>query len=296
MKKTYALPALLVLAAFVAGCAGPTSTSLLEQTRGDFIAAQSNPAVSSYAPLELKQAGDALERAEAAAAHKDSATQVDKLAYLARQKIATAQEVAKQKAAEAQIAGAGRQRDQVRLEQRTQEADQAKMQAQQAQAQAQQAQAQAQSAEAARGEAEARAAQLAAQLADLAAKQTERGAVITLGDVLFATDQARLTPDGVRTARKLADVLIGNPRRSVLIEGFTDSTGSSAHNLELSQRRADSVRDALQGMGVGRERIATRGYGAAFPVAGNDSAAGRQQNRRVEIVLSEEGAPIPARR
>jgi outer membrane protein OmpA-like peptidoglycan-associated protein len=304
MKKPYALPALLALAAFVAACgSAPTSTSLLEQTRGDFIAAQSNPAVSNYAPLELKQASDALERAEASAAHKDSPAQVDKLAYLARQKIATAQEVAKQKAAEAQIAGAGQQRDQVRLEQRTQEAEQAKMQAQQAQAQAQQAQAQAQqaqaqaqSAEAARGQAEARAAQLAAQLADLAAKQTERGAVITLGDVLFATDQARLTPDGVRTVRKLADVLTNNPRRSVLIEGFTDSTGSSAHNLELSQRRADAVRDALQGMGVGRERIATRGYGAAFPVAGNDSAAGRQQNRRVEIVLSEEGAPIPARR
>ncbi|MBC7859085.1 MAG: OmpA family protein [Burkholderiaceae bacterium] len=303
MKKPYALPALLVLAAFVAGCAGPTSTSLLEQTRGDFIAAQSNPAVSSYAPLELKQAGDALERAEASAAHKDSAAQVDKLAYLARQKIATAQEVAKQKAAEAQIASAGQQRDQVRLEQRTQEADQAKMQAQQAQAQAQRAQAQAQqaqvqaqSSEAARAEAQARAAQLAAQLAELAAKQTERGNIITLGDVLFATNQANLTPDGLRTVRKLADLLTSNPRRSVLIEGFTDSTGGSAHNLELSQRRADAVRDALQGIGVGRERIATRGYGAAFPVAGNGSVAGRQQNRRVEIVLSEEGAPIPARR
>jgi outer membrane protein OmpA-like peptidoglycan-associated protein len=290
MKKPYALSMLFVLAAFVVACgSAPTQTSLLEQTRADFIAAQGNPAVPSYAALEFKQASDALELANAAAARKESAEQVDKLAYVARQKIATAQEVAKRKAAEAQIASAGQQRDQLRLEQRTQEAEQAKMQAQQAQAQAQSAQAQAQSAQ-------ARAAQLAAQLAELAAKQTERGSIITLGDVLFATDQANLTADGMRTVRKLADVLINNPRRSVLIEGFTDSTGSSGHNLELSQRRADAVRDALQGMGVGRERIATRGYGAAFPVAGNDSAAGRQQNRRVEIVLSEEGAPIPPRR
>ncbi|MFM9437143.1 outer membrane protein OmpA-like peptidoglycan-associated protein [Janthinobacterium sp. CG_23.3] len=292
-----ALPALLAMAVFVAACSSaPTTTSLLDQTRGDFMAAQGNPAVTSYAPVEFKQASEALEQASAAAARKDSQEKVDKLAYLAKQKIATAQEVAKQKSAEAEVGTAGKQRDQVRLEARTQEADQAKLKAEEAQRQAAAAQAQAQNADAATRDAQARAAALEAQLADLSAKKTERGMIITLGDVLFGTDQARLTPDGMQTARKLADVLANNPKRTVLIEGFTDSTGGADHNLALSQRRAEAVRNALQEMGVARDRIATRGYGEAYPVAGNDSASNRQLNRRVEIVLSEEGSAIPARR
>lgn len=304
MFKRKSTPALIAIAVFVAACSStPTTTSLLDQTRGDYMAAQNNPAVATFAQAEFRQASVALERANTAAANKESLDTIDKLAYLAKQSIATAQEVAKRKAAEAEVAKAGGQRDQIRLEVRTQEANKAKQdaqmaqqQAQAAQMQAQNAQAQAQSAEAATRDAQARAAALEAQLADLAAKKTERGMVITLGDVLFGTDQARLTPDGTRTARKLADVLTNNPQRTVLIEGFTDSTGSSAHNLELSQRRAEAVRNALLEMGIARERIATRGYGAAYPVAGNASAADRQLNRRVEIVLSEEGAAIPARR
>ena len=294
-KFSTTLPALLAMAVFVAACSSaPTSTSLMDQTRSDYLSAQSNPSVSMYAAQEFKQASDAFELANAAAGRQESSEKVDKLAYLAKQKIATALEVAKQKSAEAEVANAGKQRDQLRLDARTQEADQ--RQAALAQSQAQNAQAQAQNAEAATRDAQARAAALEAQLADLAAKKTERGMVITLGDVLFGTDKAELTADGVNTARKLADVLSKNPQRTVLIEGFTDSTGSSAHNLELSQRRAESVRNALLGMGISRDRIATRGYGAAYPVAGNDSAANRQLNRRVEIVLSEEGAAIPSRR
>ena len=303
-SKKFTAPALLAIVALVAACSSaPTSTSLLDQTRGDYMAAQSNPTVASYAPLEFKAAGEALEQANAAAGRKESIATVDKLAYLAKQKIATAQEVAKQKGAEAEVANAGQQRNQVRLEQRTQEADQAKMNAEAAQRQAEaaqraarSAQMQAQDAQAATRDANARASALEAQLADLAAKKTERGMVITLGDVLFGTDQANLTAAGGATAGKLAAVLSNNMQRTVLIEGFTDSTGSSAHNLELSQRRADSVKSALLQMGVSPDRVATRGYGAAYPVAGNESAPNRQLNRRVEIVLSEDGAAIPARR
>lgn len=298
-KKSFkpALPALLAMAVLVAACSSaPTTTSLLDQTHSDYMAAQANPAVSTYAALEFKQASEAMEAANAAAGRKESQEKVDKLAYLAKQKVATAQEVAKQKSAEAEVGKAGQQRDQLRLEARTQEADQAKMKAELAQRQAAAAQNQAQNADMATREAQARAAALEAQLADLQAKKTERGMVITLGDVLFGTDQAGLTPDGMRTARKLADVLKNNPQRTVLIEGFTDSTGGAAHNLALSQRRAESVRNALLEMGIARDRIATRGYGVAYPVAGNDNAANRQLNRRVEIVLSEDGAAIPARR
>ena len=303
MKHHLLKSAILASAVLLAACSStPLTTPVLDQARGDFIAANNNPRVATYAPLEFKQASDALDQANAAAAKNESLETVDKLAYLAKQKIATAQEIAKQKAAEADIANAGQQRDQVRLEARTAEAERAKAAAAgaeaaaaAAQAQTAEAQRQAADAEAMARAAQAKTAQLESMMAELQAKKTERGMIITIGDVLFATNQATLTPNGVATVRKLAEVLVQNPERTVLVEGFTDSTGSDAHNQALSERRAGSVRDALLGMGVARERVAARGYGKAHPVASNDSASSRQLNRRVEIVLSNEGRAIPQR-
>ena len=303
MKNLYLIPSVFALSIMFAACSTtPTTTSLLDQTRGDFMAAQSNPAVATNAPLEFKAASDALDRANAAAAKKESLDDIDKLAYIAKQKIATAQEIAKQKQAEADVANAGRQRDEIRLEARTAEANQARMSAEQAKSQANQAKADADAARAqadaasssARDEA-AKNAALQQQLADLQAKQTDRGIVITLSDVLFNVDRAELSAEGMRTAQKLADVLLQEPQSVVLIEGFTDSTGTSSHNLELSQRRAESVRNALIGLGVKSDKVATRGYGEAYPVASNGDAGSRQLNRRVEIVLSQNGAPIATR-
>lgn len=296
MKNFYLTPTLLAIAAFVAACSSvPTSTTLLEQTRSDFQLAQNNPMVATYAPLEMKQAGEAMEQANLSASHNDSLDKVDKLAYLAKQKIALTQEMAKQKSAEADVANSAKERDQVRLDQRTNEANIAKMNAErsklaelQAQGQTAQAQRQAQ-------EAQAHAAQLEAQLADLAAKKTERGMVITLGDVLFGTDLARLNADGMRTAQKLSAVLQQNMQRTVLVEGFTDSTGTTAHNQELSERRAGAVRSALLELGVAPARIAIRGYGETYPVAANDTAQNRQLNRRVEIILSDDTGNISTR-
>ncbi len=279
----------------------PTSTSLLDQTRIDYLAAQNNPNVSTYARLEMKQADDAMQQANALAGENGSAEKVDQLAYLAKQKIALTQEVAKQKTAEADIASAGNERDQIRLDQRTNEANRAKMSAEQsrldaqvAQGEAAKAQRQAAQSQLATNEAEhqaqdaqARASQLEAQLAELAAKRTERGIIITLGDVLFGTDLARLNSDGMRTAQKLAEILQQNPQRTVVVEGFTDSTGSASHNQELSERRAGAVRAALQKFGVSGGRVVIRGFGETHPVAANDTPEHRQLNRRVEIVLSD---------
>jgi outer membrane protein OmpA-like peptidoglycan-associated protein len=295
MKNLYT-PLALAVAVLLGACSSlPTSTTLLEQTHSDYRMAQASPNVNRYAPLELKQAGEALARADASANDKDKPAKVDELAYLAKQKIALTQEVAQQKFAEAEVLRTGKESDALRLQQRSVEADTAKAKAADAQqaalvAQGDAAAAQRKTDEARRvaQEAQARNVQLEAQLADLAAKKTERGMVITLGDVLFGTDQARLTPDGLRTAQKLADVLQQNPQRKVLVEGFTDSTGSSAHNQELSDRRATAVRTALAGMGIANDRVAIRGYGEAHPVAANDSAQNRQMNRRVEIVLSDD--------
>ncbi len=170
------------------------------------------------------------------------------------------------------------------------------MSAEQAKAQADAARAQAEAATSTANAVTARNAALEQQLADLNAKQTDRGIIITFSDVLFNVDRAELSADGMRVAQKLADILAQDPKGVVMVEGFTDSTGSPSHNLELSQRRAESVRNALMGMGVTSDRIATRGYGAAYPVASNDNAGNRQLNRRVEIVLSQNGAPISNRR
>ncbi|MTW09264.1 OmpA family protein [Pseudoduganella eburnea] len=291
--KPVALAAALALAA----CSTtPTTTNELEIARADYSQAQSNPLVAKYAPAEMAAATRALDQANVASAHGESLQTIDKLAYVAKQKIASAQEIARAKSAEDQLKDAAAQRDQVRLEARTAEAEAAKRRADQARMDAEAAQAQAANAEAAKGDAQARAAALAAQLADLQAKQTERGIVVTFGDVLFSTDSANLTPQGMAVAQRLADVLRENPDRTVLAEGFTDSTGSDAYNLQLSQRRAEAVRMALSQMGVDRSRIETRGYGEAYPVASNATAADRQMNRRVEIVLSEAGRPVTYRR
>lgn len=126
MKKLILLPTAFAVSVMFAACSTtPTTTSQLDQARSDFIAAQGNPSVAANAPLEFKAAADALDRANAAAAKKESLNEIDKLAYIAKQKIATAQEVAKAKQAEADVANAARQRDEIRLQARTAEASQA---------------------------------------------------------------------------------------------------------------------------------------------------------------------------
>lgn len=296
MKTTYLTPIVLAVVALVSACGStPKTTSLLDQTRSEYRMAQSNPNVATYAPVEMKQAGEAMDEANAAASHADSDEKIDKLAYLANRKIALTQEVAKQKSAEAEVVRVGRERDQLVLNQRTTEADRALASAAQAKLAAQVAQSDTADAQRKTQEAQARAAQLEAQLAEMAAKKTERGMVITLGDVLFGTDLARLNADGMRSAQKLAQMLQQNPQRTVLVEGFTDSTGTASHNQDLSERRARAVRSALQELGVAPERVAARGYGESHPIAANDTAEHRQLNRRVEIVLSDETGKISNR-
>jgi len=310
MKAHFLKSAIFAGAVLLAACSTvPTTTATLDEARADYVAASNNPQVASYAPLEFRQASEALDRANQAAAKRESLDTIDRLAYVAKQRIATAQEIAKAKSAEAEIADASRQRDRVQLEARTAEAERAKreaaaanaqaaaaqQQAQSAQQQAQDAQAQAAAAQQQNAQLAERAARLEAILVELHAQKTERGMVVTIGDVLFATDRAELNANGMATVRKLAEVMMQNPDRTVLVEGFTDSTGSSAHNRDLSERRAQSVAQALTSLGVPRERVATRGYGEMYPVASNDTASNRQLNRRVEIVLSNENAPIPPR-
>ena len=248
-----------------------------------------------HAPAQLERAGVAVQLAEAAQARGDTPTEVDHLAYLASQRITIAQESAAGRAAMAVTAGAGAERDRLLLAQRTQEVDAARLRAATAEQDGARKTAALGTAlaVAAVGASEdkarlarsvAHAEDLAQQLTELKARKTERGIVVTLGDMLFDSGQARLRT-GALAMVNLADFMKRNPQRTAVIEGFTDSVGSVSSNQDLSDRRAQAVMEALVGLGVGSTRLSARGFGDAQPVAANDTAAGRAMNRRVEVVF-----------
>lgn len=287
----------------------------LEAARAALSQAQTNPYAPRAAAVELERAQQALRRAEAAWADRRDTDETQHLSYVAQRRAETALAVAMRAQSEEQVSQAGGERDRVRLEARTREAEAAARTAQSAQASAQSAQASAQSAQAtartaqsnaqtAQGQAEqarqetdaarqrleqeqARAAALERDLKSLQGQPTQRGMVVTLGDVLFTTGRAVLQPGALRSVQQLGQVLQQYPERRVLVEGFTDSQGSDETNLQLSQRRAEAFRQALLDAGVAANRIEVRGHGEAYPVADNNSAAGRQQNRRVEVLFSD---------
>jgi outer membrane protein OmpA-like peptidoglycan-associated protein len=124
------------------------------------------------------------------------------------------------------------------------------------------------------------------QLNELKARKTERGIVVTLGDMLFDTGQARLRATGARNVVNLADFMKRNPQRSATIEGFTDSVGTPQSNQMLSDQRAQTVMQALVSMGVAPTRLSARGLGEEQPVADNATVIGRSMNRRVEVLFS----------
>jgi len=139
-----------------------------------------------------------------------------------------------------------------------------------------------------------RANSLASELADLKAKQTERGLVLTLGDVLFDTAGSTLKSGSFATLDRLAAALKDKPGRSVMIEGHTDNVGSDQNNQALSMRRAESVQMALLQRGVASGQIKAVGRGESSPVASNDDESGRQQNRRVDLIFAEATSTVAA--
>ena len=296
MKKNRYLPMTLIAVAILSGCSSvPKENTSLNEAHSSYDSARNDPQATNLAPLELKAAGDTLDQADQALSKGQGDAQVNHLAYIASQQVAIAEETAKRKTAELAVTEASAQRGQVRLEARTAEADAANQQAAIAQETAAQ-QAAALAAAGANAERDqALIAQQEEQLKELNAKKTARGMVITLGDVLFSTNKAQLKSGGIRNVQKLADFLNQYPQRKVLVEGYTDSTGSDSLNQALSERRADAVRTALVDAGISSDRINTRGYGEKFPVASNKTAAGRQHNRRVEIILSDDNGNIAPR-
>lgn len=286
MLKSAAAGAMIAL---LAGCASaPKTNAQLEAAQTGYRSAAADAQVARTAPVELRRAEDALRRGEAALSEGADVKAVEHYAFLAQRRTAVAVEAAKLAAAEDAIQRAGLERDRVLIEARTKEADSALIRAEAAKADAERARV------AATAAAE-RAKKLEAQIAKLQARPTDRGLVLTLGDVLFDTGKSALKPGTNRTLDQLAEFLRDNASRKVMIEGHTDSVGPEMYNQRLSEDRAGAVRLALIDRGIGADRIRVRGLGESYPVASNETAEGRQRNRRVEVIISDETGNIAER-
>ena len=310
------LPSVLSIL-LLAGCASSQKETMardqMERAKKSYVEAKANPTVEAYAPIPLQDAGKALQAAEEARDPDDML----QLGYIAQRKTQIAVTVAEGKQAERDIEKLNLETAEIIARKRTQEAIRAQKEAERARSESEKAMIRAEQARlAAAAEAEraatatrqaeqarraaqaetekaalakAEADKLMKELSELKARQTERGIVLTIGDVLFATGKAELSPDANRSVGKLVEFLKKYPNRNVLIEGHTDSVGRDDYNMALSQRRADSVKDKLVADGVETDRITAVGYGKKYPVAGNDTAAGKAANRRVEVIILNEG-------
>jgi outer membrane protein OmpA-like peptidoglycan-associated protein len=270
----WAAPRAAGVALLALACATPPPPTGLSDAQAAYSQAEANESVQKNAPVELLEARRALDRAESEWEKSGDAEETEHLAYLAKRRVEVAEQWASGREAVERAEVLRREMGQ-------------------------DARAMVSSAEAARAEAEAarRAAEEAAErerklreeLSDLQARETARGLEMTLGDILFDVDQASLKPGAVQRLYRLVTFLKQYPDRAVLVEGHTDSSGSDAYNVSLSERRADSVRSFLVENAIEAQRVLARGYGKAYPVAGNDTAEGRQRNRRVDIVILHAG-------
>lgn len=313
----------------------PEPNPALDQARSNVATASQDSQINQLAAVELRRAQEMLESADADWKQGAAPDVVSHRAYLAERQAeiaaASAQgrsldnrmnELRNERARvqlEARAARAERDAARARADQSRAEADRlaeeaqrmrAELEASEAEARREQAEREAETARAERMMAEARAEELERetremreqaerlqqQVADLEARPTERGLVLTLGsDVLFDVDSAELRGGAERTIEQIAAFLEEYSERQVLVEGFTDSTGGRDYNLGLSERRANAVKTALTDRGVEEDRIRTRGFGPDYPVASNDTQAGRQLNRRVEVVISDDEQRVPER-
>ena len=243
------------LALALAACAS-TPPAALTNAEAEYDAAAADPQVSEHAPVALHEAEQTLEKARAELADGEE-SEVEHLAYLASRRVEIAREKARRDAAVAASEQLGERQQVVAAEQRAE--------------------------------------MLAKELELLKAKQTDRGLVLSLEDVLFAVDKAELQPGVLPDLARLAEFLRENPDRPVRIEGHTDSTGSSQYNMQLSEARAAAVERVLLQNGISPEQIQVVGMGESVPVASNANVAGRQQNRRVEIVIANPPPAVGAR-
>jgi outer membrane protein OmpA-like peptidoglycan-associated protein len=261
--NTRTLIAATVSSVLLAACAAaPQIPAGAAQARSKLTQLQSHQDLATRAPVAIKDAEVAVSAAETP--QTDQELEAHRV-YIAARKVDTAWALAESRLAEDQRAALGADREGARLDARTREADAAKLAAASSAAQS---------------------AELQRQIDELQAKDTDRGLVLTLGDVLFESGKAQLKSAAAAHLNTLVMFLNNYPNRTVLIEGYTDSVGSDDYNQGLSNRRAESVQSYLVGQGIDRGRLTASGLGESAPVSDNESAIGRQLNRRVEVIIS----------
>lgn len=258
--KNIRKPLAVAIAALLLGaCASPKPPEGSEAARNKLTQLQSDSQLATRAPVAIKEADDAVRAAEQPRkSNKEDQAAGQHLVLIADRKVDTAAAQAQSRLAEDQRAGLSEQRESARLDSRTREAD------------------------IAHGQNYA----LQQQIDAMNAKPTDRGLVVTLGDVLFDTAQSTLKSGAANNLNNVVAFLREYEERTVIVEGNTDNVGNDDYNRNLSERRADAVASYLVRHGVAPNRISTAGLGENSPIADNSSSAGRQENRRVEVIIS----------
>lgn len=251
------LTAALVSMALTACGSAPKQNDSLEQARAAYEKASQNVTLVRHAPEELDKANEALGAADRRWKKGEKPAEVEHYAYLASQRVRIAEQVAMSNEMDRELADMALARRSVTLDLREAELLKVRQEA----------------------------LDLQKQMDALQAEKTERGMVLTLGDVLFDSNQATMAPGATRNISKIASFMSSNPERQAVIEGHTDSMGDDDYNLSLSRDRAFAIRQALVSEGIPASRISTQGFGETLPVASNSTSAGRQKNRRVEIIF-----------
>jgi len=281
-----------VAAVLLTACAStPQAPAGSAAVRAKLTALQGDAVLGTRAPIAIKDAELAVAQAEipqpdlVLAAHR---------VYIADRKVDTAKALAQTQFAEQERTALNQQSEKARLDSRTHEVDTAnnaaltaRLESAEQKVAAGNARSDADAAQLAANVSQQQAAELQRQLEVMQARPTDRGLVLTLGDTLFATGRAELKAGASANLDRLAEFMAQYPQRTAAIEGFTDSSGSEEYNQDLSQRRADSVKGYLVGRGVQTGRLSSSGRGENAPVGDNASASGRQQNRRVEVIISQ---------
>ena len=296
MRTVHIVTVFIALTLLSACAQTPVENAQLDRARASFESISADSVVNRYSKEELNIARASLASAERAWLDNADTVDVDHRAYITLSNIETARTLANVRSKEEEIAGLTlNQRDTV-VRLRSAEAAAANSAAQRAQSEAARLKAEAAQLKA---EAAARENQLQAQLdelnelKELQARSTDRGMVLTLGDLLFDVGKSTLKLGSIGDIDQIATFMLNHPDRAVIIEGHTDNTGDEDFNRELSLNRAKAIGGALEARGVDFGQIETRGVGEDAPVASNDTAVGRQLNRRVEIIFPNEDETVP---
>lgn len=248
-NKPLLLASALFYVVFVTGCASIENYPPLERLKTSYGQLQQNQEVNNYAAAQLYDANQFISKAETAADKGDKKL-LDHYVYLSENHLKIAEEVANRKKNEAYIEELSEQRSDLLIQSRTQEVQKA------------------------RNELEA-----------YKTKNSKRGTVLVLDNLLFDTGGATLHKGSQRNLDPLVRYMKDHLERNISIEGHTDNVGGESLNVDLSFRRAEAVKNYLVASGINGNLISTKGFGESFPVTSNNTAHGRQLNRRVEIVI-----------